>query len=149
MAKRLRDKRLRLGAGHVATANKAKSELRHFLRSLVLSIKNCVEKHIANALASENKRSSTVVEILCTMDSELHDIVSSQYVLGDGLLDTGSFKSSRDVLLLPRIDAAPDGDTSAVPAFDKTQTRNSTRFEKDPNNSLKQLERRKISRMRT
>lgn len=50
--------------GRVAAANKAKKKVSEFLRGSVLSMKNCVLKHMDNARASVNERSLMSVENL-------------------------------------------------------------------------------------
>lgn len=85
----------------LAAANKADDKVSHFLRELVLLMKDCVKKHIGRARASDKKRRPTVVEILLAMENKLHDIVSDQSVLGDDSRDVGRVIPSRDLLLLP------------------------------------------------
>lgn len=70
----------------------------------MLSITNCVGKHIACTWASISERSSTAVEALRSVEIELHDDVSALSVLGDGPLDDGSVIPSCDVLPLSWID---------------------------------------------
>lgn len=97
--KRLNDEVVRLEAGFVA-ANRAKDASIYFLRGRVLSKKICVRTHIAQARASVNERSSTVVDILCSVENELRNIMSGQSGLGDGALNVGRLVLSLDLLLL-------------------------------------------------
>lgn len=63
VTKRVNNEGLRLYAGLLAGASKAKDEVSQFLHDLVLLIKSCVGEHSARARASVSSRSSTVVEI--------------------------------------------------------------------------------------
>lgn len=120
-----------------AAASKPEHEVSSFSRCLAPSMKDCEGKHIAYARASANERSSTVVETLLSVEGKVQDFVSGQFVLDDGALDISRVPPSRDVLLLRWIDAAHDGDSSAVPASDKVQAVSSSLSKKDWNNLLK------------
>lgn len=74
------------------------------------------EKTYRSCPVSVEDRSLKVVETLHIVEGELHDIVPGQSVLDDGRIDAGGVNSSLDVLFLPCIDAAPDGDSLPVPA---------------------------------
>lgn len=60
------------------------------------------------------------------VDVELLDLLFSCSVLGSGSVDVSRVPPSPVVLLLPSIDAAPDGISSAMLAFDEVQAANST-----------------------
>lgn len=64
-------------ASCVAAAIEREAEVSQFQRSLVLSIKDCGRQHIGHAWASDNKRSSLIVEIICIEENDLNDVVSS------------------------------------------------------------------------
>lgn len=57
VAKCLNDERIRMEPGCVAAANKAEHEVNHFLRGLVLCMKDFVGKHIGHGQASVGNRS--------------------------------------------------------------------------------------------
>lgn len=78
-----------------------------------------VGSHIACTSGSVSKRSSTIIEILGIVDNELHDILSSPSFPDDDLFDAGLVSPSRNVLLPPWINTAPDGGSLAVPASDR------------------------------
>lgn len=88
---------------------------------LVLLMKDCVGLHITIARASVNERGRTVVGIFCSRKNDVLDIVWGHYVLDDSPLDGSRIILFRDVHLLSQIDAdaAPDTDSSEVPASDE------------------------------
>lgn len=65
----------RLEASHVADANKPKDEVRQLLISHVLFMKDCTGKRTAHARAPMNERSPKFVEISCSFQNGLRDIV--------------------------------------------------------------------------
>lgn len=67
------------------------------------------------------------MKILRSVKDELHAILSGQFVLANCLLDVGCFESSFGKLLLPLIDAAPNGISSDVPVFAVIQATVSSR----------------------
>lgn len=73
------------------------------------------------------------MDILPSVGNELHCIMSGQSVLGDCPLSVSSVISSRDDLLLPWIDAAPYGVSSAPPAFDLMHAASSSLSKKNSN----------------
>lgn len=84
------------------------------------------------------------------MQEKLYDIVSAQSGFHDGPFDITCVILYRDILLLPGIDTAPNGDSLAVPRPEKIQATSSSPSEKDsktpPKHSSKS---RKTSMMRT
>lgn len=72
-------------------------------------MKNTVGQHIACARASVNERSAKVMQTFRGVENQPRNIVSGQSVLSDSLFDVSRVILSRDVLLLPQIDAASDG----------------------------------------
>lgn len=97
------------------------------MRGLVLSMKECVRKHIAHTRASVSEHRSARVEIICVVEKKLHDIVSGHSVHDEGPLDIRRVVPSRGVLLLPRIHSALNDDILAVPEYDVTQPASSSR----------------------
>lgn len=128
VAKRLYVEKVRLGGCRVVASKKSKDRVSHVLRGFVLSMKNGVKKHIVHARASFTQRSSMFVEILRTVEVELHYISSSQSVYGDGALDVTRATASRDVRSLTCIDAMPDADSFAKLTSDKAQAASSSLF---------------------
>lgn len=118
-------------SGRAAAARKAKDEVSHLLRGVVRLMTSCVRKHIAHTRASVNVRSSMDLKILRSVEGEVQHIVCSQSVLGDGSLEVSRVLPSRDLLLLPCVDAARDGDSWAMPASYEVQVASSSRSEKD------------------
>lgn len=93
----------------------------HFPRGAVFSMKDCLRKHIAHAWAAVNKRDLMFLEILRSEEDKLHDNVSGQTVFSDAPLEIGRATSSRCVLMLPWIEAPPNGEYSAVLLSDEIQ----------------------------
>lgn len=83
VAKPLSDEGLSLEAVRMVAANKAVVEISHFMRGPVLWIEVCVELHIVRAKTSVGERDPTAVEIVCSVEDELHDIVFGQFILSD------------------------------------------------------------------
>lgn len=98
--KRLSEEAVRLKVDCVVAGNKSENEANNFLRGLVFSMKDCVSQHIACAQDSANEHSSTVVEILRSVENVLHDVVSRSLVLDDGPLNTSRAFPSHDVFML-------------------------------------------------
>lgn len=84
-------------------------------------MKVCLGKNIAQTQASIDERNLPVVKILRNVENILNGFVCGQSVHNDGSLDIGRFVPARDVLLFLRIDAAPNGNFSALPEFDEIQ----------------------------
>lgn len=126
VASLLSEERVRLEAGRVVAAGIAENEVSRFLRGLVFLIKDCVEEYITFARAFISKRSLTVLKILRSVEDDIFDIVSDLSVLYDTLLKVICVILCRDVLLLHWIDAAPNVNSSAVPAPDKTRSSSSS-----------------------
>lgn len=120
-AKRFNDEGIRFEAGRVAVANKVEPEVSHFQLGLIHSMKDCVGQQIARARTSANERSSTIVEILCSVQNELQNILFGHSVLNDGPLDVSRFIPFCAALLLLWIDATTESHSSGVPASDDTQ----------------------------
>lgn len=76
VAKRPSHEAIRLEKGLAAAASRSEDEVCRFLCGILFPIKNCVGEHITHAHASTKERSSIVVEILCCIESDLHDILS-------------------------------------------------------------------------
>lgn len=88
--------------------------------------------------------------ILRSEESKLHDLLSDQSVVDDAPLDIGLVDSSRDVLMPPKIDAAHDGDSSAIKLSNDIQAARSSRSEEHLKTSFKpSTKRQKTSAMRT
>lgn len=87
-------------------------------------------KQNAHAWFSANQRRSMVVEILCSAQNDLIDILAGQSVLYDSPLDDSYVIPSREELLLSWIDAPPDGHSLAVPEFNKFHPTSSSRSKK-------------------
>lgn len=130
VAKRSNDEGLRLEAGRAPAASKGEHKVSHFLRGLLLSVKDCVGKQSAHARAFVNEISQTVVEILRSVEDERHEMVFSQPVLGHASLGVGRVSPSRDVRMLPWIDAATNGSSPAARASDDIQSASSSRSKK-------------------
>lgn len=120
-----------------------------FLSGPVLLMKDRVKTRIDHARASGKKRSYIVVEILRNEEDELHDNLCGQTVLADRLLDIGRATPSREVLMVPWVDAAPSGDSSDVAASDEVQAAWSSRVKKISTPLKRSTNRRKTFTMWT
>lgn len=105
----------------MAPLNQAKDEASPLPRGLFLSVKDFVGQHIPPAWGFASQSSLTVSEIHRNMKDKLENVVAGHFVPDDSLLDVGRAVPSCDVLMLPWIDIAPDGGSSAMPAYDETQ----------------------------
>lgn len=65
-----------LEVGRAAAAIKAGERIRYFGRKLVLSRKTRLRKHISYAQTYVKQRCFTVVEIVRSVNGEIHDIAS-------------------------------------------------------------------------
>lgn len=95
--------------------------MNYFPRGLVLSMMRFVAQHIAWALVSVSKSSSTVVDIFCSVENKLNNFVFCQSVLDVCLLKVNRVILFRDVLRLTCINAAPNDDSLAVLTADRAQ----------------------------
>lgn len=121
MLKRFNDKGVRWDASRAAAARKAADEVKHLLLGLVLSMKRSVGIHLAHARASVTERGKIVRETTRSVEVKVQDIVTGQSVPSADSLDFSRVPPSRDVLLHIWIDAAPNGDSSAVPVSEEVQ----------------------------
>lgn len=111
----------------MAGAHKAENVATHFPSGLVFSMKHCAGQLIVRGLVSGNERSSTVVEIIYSVENDLHKISSVHFTHDDIPLDIIRNITSRNILLLLWIDALPDGNSSALPGSDEIQRASSSR----------------------
>lgn len=86
-----------------------------------ISIKDCMDQHIARAQASVSERTSAVVELLRDVNARLENIVSCFSIPYYSLIYFNCSALSRDVLLLHSIDAPPYGSSLALPASGEIQ----------------------------
>lgn len=84
-------------------------------------------KQIAHARVLANQRSLVVVKIFRNDENGLHNIASGKPDVDDSPLDVSRVVLSCNVLLHPWIDAAANGKSSDVPAFDEIQPASSSR----------------------
>lgn len=133
--------------GRTAAAIKSKDDVSQFQRGLILSMKDCVDTHIAHARPSVCDRSSVVVHIPWKVEGKLQDIVSSQSVFSNGLSGVSRVPLCRDLLLLFWIDATPDGASSAMRAFYEVQAAKSSPCKSSMTSPGRSTKRRKISTM--
>lgn len=113
-------------------------------------MKYCVGKHIAQARASASDRFSMVAEMHRKVEGKLWNIVSGQSVFGIGSFNGSCVLPSRDIPLLPWIDAASDGNCSAMPVSDEVQAASFSWSKKDSNTSTTRSRKRcKTITMRT
>lgn len=120
-----------LGSGSCAAATKAKYEVYHFLRGLVFSLKDSMRKHIARARNPFKERRSTVVEILRSVENDLHDIVSGQSDLENSPFDVICVMRFLDVLKNPWVDIEPYGFHSSLAAVVEIQPPSSSGLKKN------------------
>lgn len=78
-------------------------------------------------------------EIFRKVEGELQSFLSGQSDIGDGSPDFSSIPASRDVLMLPWINAALHGDSLAMPASAEVQAASSSRSKKDSKTPTKRL----------
>lgn len=119
-----------LKAIHATAANKAEDEVSHFLHSIAHPMEDCIEKTNSSVRTSVNECCFKGVEFLHSVGNELRQFVSGQSASIDRLLEAVCDITARDVLLFFWIDAAPHGDSSAVPASDEVQPASSSLLKK-------------------
>lgn len=68
--KPLTDEGIRLESGEVTIPSETEDEVRDSLRSLFLSVRDCVRKHIAHQRAFVTDHGSTVAEILRGVEND-------------------------------------------------------------------------------
>lgn len=73
----------------------------HSRRGLIPWKKDCVGKQVAHTHASVYKHILMFLKVLCSVESELQNIVPSESVFNNGLLYVTRVPASRDILLLP------------------------------------------------
>lgn len=85
---------------------------------------NCMGKHVADGSAFVKERSFMGLQILCSVEKDLHHLVCGQSVLHDSSFDIHRVISSRDGLLISWIHFAPDDDLPAAAVFGEVQPAN-------------------------
>lgn len=114
VARRLNEEGLPLRMSHVASENQAKDEVSLLLRGFHFYMNDCEGQHIARTRSFFSESSSTIMEVLRNMGEELHDIVYGYSVSSNHQFDVTLVFPSSDVIMLPWINTAPGGDSSAV-----------------------------------
>lgn len=106
-------------------ASQAEDEVSSFLRRLFFFMKECVGHNIDLLRASVNRRSATVVEMLCSLKKGFDNSVSGVFLPYNSQVDVSHFLSSRDILPLLWFETVSDRGTSDVLESDKIQSESS------------------------
>lgn len=120
VAKGSRGEAVRLEVYLVTAASKILSEEIQFMHVLALPFYDIIGNPDARPRASSNDWYTADVEVLHSVENELHEILTRHSVIDDNPLDFGRAIPFRAVHLLPRIDAALNSDSPDVSESAKT-----------------------------
>lgn len=111
----------------MAAVKQAEHDVSYYMRSFVVSMKDCVGQLIACTRASDDQPSWTIMEVFRNAEKALHDIMSSHCFSDDSLFHLSCIFTSCDGLMLLWIDKGPYGGSPDALSSDKTQTTRSLR----------------------